>query len=136
MEPAPESLAYTVTEPNEYATTEVVEGKILICSYLVHVLFDTGATYSFISASMVKLLNLVPTPMGKNLYLSTPLGRREIPWEKCLDCFVTIEEHDMLVDLSVMEIKDFDVILGMDRLSKFYAHVDCYSKIVTFRPQG
>ena len=39
----------------------------------------------------------------------------------------------MLADLVLLDVMDFDVILGMDWLSKHYAIVDCWRKEVIFR---
>ena len=39
----------------------------------------------------------------------------------------------MPADLVVMEINDFDIILGMDWLSEHYAFIDCQEKRVTPR---
>ena len=33
----------------------------------------------------------------------------------------------------ILDLDDFDVILGMDWLSKYHAFVDCFHKIVTFQ---
>uniref|UniRef100_A0A2N9FE66 Reverse transcriptase n=1 Tax=Fagus sylvatica TaxID=28930 RepID=A0A2N9FE66_FAGSY len=41
-----------------------------------------------------------------------------------------IQDQDLLVDSILLDIQDFDVILGMDWLSTY--RVDCYSKCVTF----
>nr|CAD1833013.1 unnamed protein product [Ananas comosus var. bracteatus] len=38
--------------------------------------------------------------------------------------------------LVLKKLKDFDVILGMDWLSKYYVTVDCKSKVITFREPG
>lgn len=43
-----------------------------------------------------------------------------------------ISESEMLVDLILLEQRDFDIILGMDWLVAHYASVDCYNKEVTF----
>ena len=39
-------------------------------------------------------------------------------------------------DLISIEMKDFDVILGMDFLGEHNAVIDCYHHKVTFRPDG
>ena len=40
------------------------------------------------------------------------------------------------VDLIAIEMKDFDIILGMDFLGKHNAIIDCYHRKVTFRPES
>ena len=40
----------------------------------------------------------------------------------------------MFADLVILDIHDFDVILGMDWLCKYHANIDCHKKIVLFQP--
>ena len=42
----------------------------------------------------------------------------------------------MIVDLIPLDLQEFDVILGMDFLSKYRASIDCYRKEVVFRGPG
>ena len=44
-----------------------------------------------------------------------------------------IEGRKLLADLVLLDIMDFDVILGMDWFSQHYATVDCRRKEVIFR---
>ena len=46
---------------------------------------------------------------------------------------VLIEGRELLADLVLLDVMDFDVILGMDWLSQHYATVDCRRKEVIFR---
>ena len=39
----------------------------------------------------------------------------------------------MMADLIVIDILDFDIILGMDRLSSHYAPMDCHKTWIIFR---
>ena len=48
-------------------------------------------------------------------------------------CSVLIEGRELLVDLVLLDMMDFDVILRMDWLSQHYATVDYQSKEVIFR---
>lgn len=48
-------------------------------------------------------------------------------------CRVEIEGRKLKVDLILLDIKDFDVILGMDWLAAQHAHVDCFRKRVVFK---
>ena len=40
------------------------------------------------------------------------------------------------MDLIELDIKDFDMILGMDWLVRYGATIDCRKKMVTFEPEG
>ena len=44
--------------------------------------------------------------------------------------------QEFLEDLILLDIHDFDVILGMDWLSRHHATVDCYRKEVRFYRPG
>jgi hypothetical protein len=50
------------------------------------------------------------------------------------DCPIFIEGKTLPAKLVVFKMLGFDVILGMDSLSKHYASIDCQGKVVTFRP--
>ena len=45
---------------------------------------------------------------------------------------MAIQNKDFPTDLIVLGIHDFDIVLGMDRLSKHRATLDCYKKEVRF----
>lgn len=44
-----------------------------------------------------------------------------------------IKDREMKADLLVIEMRDFDLILGMDWLASYHATVDCFEKIVKFQ---
>ena len=50
-----------------------------------------------------------------------------------LGCPVLIEGRELPADLVLLDVIDFDVILGMDWLSQHYAMADCRRKEVIFR---
>ena len=52
------------------------------------------------------------------------------------DCCVMIGYREMIVDLVLFDLEDFDVILGMDWLASYHAFVDCFGKRVTFSIYG
>ena len=52
------------------------------------------------------------------------------------DCCVMIGYREMIVDLVLFDLEDFDVILGMDWLASYHAFVDCFGKRVTFSISG
>ena len=46
---------------------------------------------------------------------------------------VSIDSRRLLVDLIVLDMRDFDIYLGMDWLETNYASVDCRGKSVVFQ---
>ncbi|XP_077242535.1 uncharacterized protein LOC143883058 [Tasmannia lanceolata] len=51
-------------------------------------------------------------------------------------CPVRIENRELLADLILLELSDFNMIMGMDWLSTHHALVDCNKKVVTFEIPG
>ncbi|XP_028106501.1 uncharacterized protein LOC114305596 [Camellia sinensis] len=93
----------------EEADPSVIEGNLVLYNSWVHVLFDTGASHSFISFACVKLLELVCEPLATALSVMSPM-------EGC--------------------VQDFDIILGMDWLSTHRAVIDCCQKKVVAHMQN
>ena len=70
------------------------------------------------------------------LLVSTPIGDTLMTNLVLKYCFVCIEGRELLADLVVLGLLDFDVILGMDWLASYHANVHCFEKEVVFRPPG
>ncbi|XP_077226467.1 uncharacterized protein LOC143888952 [Tasmannia lanceolata] len=66
------------------------------------------------------------------LVVDTPMGDFIVANNVCRSYTVEIEGRKILVELVILEMKDFDVILGMDWLATNYANLDCHKKIVKF----
>ena len=101
------------------------------------VLFDFGALHSFITASCVRELGLKVETFEKPLYVSSPLGTRVSVDLICRGCELEITEILLIVDLRVMDMSEFDVILGMDWLTAYRVVIDCERRRVTaYTPNG
>ena len=66
--------------------------------------------------------------MEDPLHVSSPLGIRVWIDQICRDCELEILGILLMVDLRVMDISDFDVILGMDWLTAHRVVIDCDSR--------
>ena len=69
--------------------------------------------------------------MEQIFVVNTPLGIVLPATDGVNKCGIRIGECDMKMDLVVLEMEDYDIILGMDWLSKYHAYVDYYHKMVT-----
>ena len=93
-------------------------------------LFDTRATLSFVSVSLVQALQLDVENCDRPLGLSTPMGGLSDVTLICKMCHLFFGEHRFSTDLFVLPMSEFDVILGMDWLTKYQATLDCYRRRV------
>ena len=50
----------------------------------------------------------------------------------CKKCAITLEDHESPIDLIVLSIREIDVILGIDWLTKYHANLDCVSRSIFF----
>ena len=80
-------------------------------------LFDFGASHSFIVASIVIELVLEVEALEKPLYVSSLLGIRARIGMICRGCELEISGTLLTVDLRIMDMSEFDVILRMDWLT-------------------
>ena len=77
----------------------VVMGTFSIQTQPVDILFDLGATHSFIFAKLVETLGLVPTRTPPLLSMILPDGKTVKCEELYENCPIWIYEHEFLVDL-------------------------------------
>ncbi|XP_024031634.1 uncharacterized protein LOC112094576 [Morus notabilis] len=113
-----------------HAENPVVEGMIPISHSFARVLFDTGATHSFVSTSFVNVLGLKPDDLDISMFINSPLRCVEVT-SICRLCVITIVNEKLKADLIILPMNQFDVVLGMDWLSRYGAIVDCHRMRVT-----
>ena len=94
-------------------------------------LFDSGASHSFIVASVVIELGLKVETLEEPLYLSSPLGIRARIGMICRGYELEISGALLTVDLRIMDMLEFDVILGMDWLTAYKVVIDCECRRIT-----
>ena len=104
---------------------------LLLSRLWARVLFDSGASHSFITASCVKELGLEVKSLENPLHVSSPLGTRVSVDMICQDCELEISEILLTVDLRVMDMSEFDVILGLDWLTARRVVIDCDCRRIT-----
>ncbi|KAL0533560.1 hypothetical protein IC582_027595 [Cucumis melo] len=112
----------------------VVTGTLPVLGHYALVLFDSGSSHSFISSAFVSHARLEVEPLHHVLSVSTPSGECMWSKEKVKACQIEISGHVIEVTLIVLDMLDFDVILGMDWLAANHASIDCSRKEVTFNP--
>ncbi|XP_028072242.1 uncharacterized protein LOC114274495 [Camellia sinensis] len=82
----------------------------------------------------VTSLGLEPKALEIAMSVVLPLGGQTRVNLVCKSCELGISSTYLICDLGVMDMSDFDVIIGMDWLSVHRAIIDCYCKTVTASP--
>ena len=95
------------------------------------ILFDLGATHSFIRTTYVIDLGINFEKLKQTLNVDLPTGEQLGISQVCKGCVIRIGEHELIVDLIALDLKGYDVIFGMDLLSTFRAMMDCFRKQIT-----
>jgi predicted aspartyl protease len=117
------------------AALDVIIDMILVNVNNAIVLFDSGASHSFVAANFVQKHNLPLSMLKNRMNVSSPGGdmhaRHVSPKVSIL-----ISEVEFLANLIVLESRGIAVILGMDWLSKSKGLIDCAKKAVRLTPSS
>ena len=126
-----QGCVHAITPPAESTDQPVIQGTFLLSRLWVLVLFDSGASHSLIVALVVIELSLEVEALTEPLYVISPLGIRTRIRMICRGCELEISGILLTVDLRVMDMSEFDVILGMDWLTVYKVVIDCEHRRVT-----
>ena len=110
---------------------DVIIGNFTIFDTFVHALIDPGSTHSCVCTDIPNLGNLPRSETEYDILVTNPLGHSVVMNKVYKDCPIKIREHEFLGDLIELSFKEFDVILGMNWLSRHRAIVDCRMKRVS-----
>nr|CAN77636.1 hypothetical protein VITISV_013880 [Vitis vinifera] len=97
---------------------------------------DAQATSDVVTVSFVGLLGMPVASMYFDLVVATPMGVSVMTSKMLRDCLVMIGYREMPVDLVLLDLQDFDVILGMNWLTSYHASINCFGKMVIFSIPG
>ena len=133
---APTARTFNMTVGEAIRDAEVIAGTLSLNFINAHVLFDSGATKSFVSRDFASKLNLNAEPLEKPLQVEIA-NQEIIPIDKiCPNCDMEIEGQNFKVNLIPFKLGEFDVILGMDWLTECEAHIDCKGKKIEIKLPG
>ncbi|GKB55133.1 putative reverse transcriptase domain-containing protein [Tanacetum coccineum] len=122
--------AYVVGTAGTNPNSNVVTGTFLLNNHYALILYDTGADRNFVSTAFSYLIDIIPTTLDHGYDVELADGK--IIWVNTLirGCTLNFLNHPFNIDLMPVEIGSFDVIIGMDWLSKYHAVIVCDEKIV------
>ncbi|GKA42084.1 putative reverse transcriptase domain-containing protein, partial [Tanacetum coccineum] len=108
----------------------VMTGIFSLNDHFATILFDFGANYSFISTIFLPLINMKPSVISPDYEIEIASGVKVETNKIIRGCRLELEGHTFIIDLIPFGYGSFDVIVGIDWLSKLRAKIVCYEKIV------
>ncbi|GKA52909.1 putative reverse transcriptase domain-containing protein [Tanacetum coccineum] len=128
--PATRRRAYVLRDKNTQQDPNVVTGIFLLNQQLVRVLFDSGADRSFISLSLASMLNILYITIDTIYDIEMADGNLVSTNTIIKGCTLTLLNQPFEIDLMPIKLGSFDVVIGMDWLSKYHAKILCDEKVV------
>jgi len=96
------------------------------------VLFNSGATHSFVSNECVRTLGLAMRELECELIVATLTSGEVSTTSICVGCPMEVAGRRFKLNLICLSMEGLDVILGMDWLSSNHVVIDCGRRRVVF----
>ncbi|GKC44694.1 putative reverse transcriptase domain-containing protein [Tanacetum coccineum] len=122
--------AYILRDRNTHQDPNVVTGMFLLNQHLARVLFDSRADKSFVSISLASMLNIPPIIID-TFYNIEMADENLVSTNTVIQgATLTLLNQPFKIDLMPIKLGSFDVVIGMDWLSKYHAKILCDEKVV------
>ncbi|GJT46751.1 putative reverse transcriptase domain-containing protein [Tanacetum coccineum] len=105
-------------------------GTFLQNQHLARVLFDSGADKSFVSISLASMLNILPFTLDTTYDIEITDGNLVGINTDIQGFTLILLNQPFEIDLMPIKLGSFDVVIGMDWLSKYHARIICDEKVV------
>nr|GEU40313.1 hypothetical protein [Tanacetum cinerariifolium] len=122
--------AYALGGRDASLDSNVITGMFLLNNCYASILFNTGADRSFLSTTFSALIDITPTTLEN--HHDVELTDRKIIGVNTIirGCTLNFMYHSFHIDLMLVPLGSFDVIIGMDWLTKYQGVNICDEKIV------
>ncbi|GJT87547.1 putative reverse transcriptase domain-containing protein [Tanacetum coccineum] len=115
---------------------KVVTGTFLLNNRYATALFDSGADKSFVSTNFSTLIDIEPVELDTSYEVELADGKVVSTNNVLIGCTLNLLNHSFPIDLMVMKLRSFDIIIGMDWLSRYDAAILCGEKKVRIPLEG
>nr|GEX19189.1 reverse transcriptase domain-containing protein [Tanacetum cinerariifolium] len=121
---------YLLRDKNAHRDPNVVMGTFLLNQHLARVLFDSVADKSFVSISLASMLNILPITLDTTYNIEMADGNLVSTNTVIQVCTLALLNKPFKIDLMSIKHDSFNVVIGMDRLSKYHAKILSDEKVV------
>ena len=112
---------------------KVIAGIFSLYDMEIYALIDFGSTHSYVYTE--HLFDKMPSveQLEYDMHVTSPLGHSVNVNRVYKNCPIVIHDRKFSADLIALPFCEYDMILGMDWLSKYRAIVDCDKKSMVLR---
>ena len=112
---------------------KVIAGIFSLYDMEIHALIDLGSTHSYVCTE--HLFDKMPSveQWEYDMHVTSPLGHSVNVNRVYKNCPIVIHDRKFSTDPIAFHFREYDLILGMDWLSKHQAIVDCDKKSVVLK---
>ncbi|KAG8475394.1 hypothetical protein CXB51_031885 [Gossypium anomalum] len=130
------ALVYAARRRKEGDSLDVITGTFFIHSMPYTTLIDMGSTHSYVACVVFGALGVLPEETVSGVSVISPLGH-SVKVDKLFKGVLLETQGEIFVgDLMELPFGDFDLILGMNWLTKHKATLDCAAKRMVLRTAG
>ena len=131
--PTAPARTYGIRTRKDQDAPEVIAGIFSLYDIEIHVLIDPGSTHSYVCIEHV--FDKIPSveQLAYDMHVTSPLGHGISVNSVYKNCPIVIQAREFIPDLITLPFQEFDLIMGMDWLSKHRAIIDCGQKTVLLR---
>nr|GFB58028.1 reverse transcriptase domain-containing protein [Tanacetum cinerariifolium] len=122
--------AYLLRDKNAHRDSNIVMSMFLLNQHLVKVLFDSGVDKSFVSISLASMHNILPITLDTTYDIEMANGNLVGTNTVIQGCTLTLLNQHFEIDLMPIKLGSFNVVIGMDWLSKYHAKVICDEQVI------
>ena len=121
---------YTLDAKKTKGDNSLIAGTCFVNGHSCFVLFDCGATHSFVSLQCMKRLGLQAIPLFPPMVVTTAMDEMVETPMICENCVLSVGGRTFQIDLICLPLKKVDVVLGMDWLSANSVFIGCEEKLI------
>ncbi|GJV61660.1 putative reverse transcriptase domain-containing protein [Tanacetum coccineum] len=128
--PNPKARVHVMIAEEDKLVHDVVTGTILVNSLPARVLYDSGASVSFVSYEFSKNLSNPPNKLPFPLDVEIVDSKVEVMSNVYHDVEIEINDSTFRIDLIPITLGVFDIMIDMDWLDKYNVTILCSQKLV------
>nr|GEV43635.1 retrotransposon protein, putative, Ty3-gypsy subclass [Tanacetum cinerariifolium] len=122
--------AYVLGGRDAISDSNVITGTFLLNNHYAKILLDIGADKNFVSTTFSALIDITPTTLENHYVVELANGKIIRVNTIIRGCTLNFMNHPLNIDLMPVLLGSFDVIIGMDWLTKYHGVIIYDEKIV------